>query len=259
MKNTNNNISLKTAQLSNMRTSNKILIGILVATILVFTTLFGAVRIKYERGDIVKDYKSEDNRPSADQPVSGPVKQVELFMVQDVTIIPSDSLKLKIWGNENHNVKYELKNGILTIMSDTLLNRNGNRAGVAYQHIELFIPAVDSFFCFNSGVTVKQTVDSVSRHTGLHFGLYASELRFEQRHGNEGPYTYFGNLNVSANPGSKVEIDPMVAFEQGNFKLNQAIMQGNGRFNKLAIQTDPVSSINLKGENLRKAIITSTE
>jgi hypothetical protein len=242
-----------------MRTSNKILIGLLVTTILIFTGLFATVRIKYERGDIVKRDQDPERESKINHPVKGVVTGVSLSLLSDVIIIPSDSLQLKIWGNEDHQVKYEVKDGILSIMCDTTGKRNGRRFDKAYQHIELFIPAVDSFFCFNSGVTVKQTADSVMQKANLKFGLYDSELHFEQRHGSEGPYTYFGNLHVYANPGSKIEIDPMVAIEQGNFKLTQATMEGKGRFNKLAIQTDSISTINLKGENLRKAIITSTE
>jgi hypothetical protein len=242
-----------------MRTSNKILLGLLLVTIFLFTGLFATVRIKYANGSIVKDYQEEVEQKKVDQPINGPVKMVSLSMLSDVTITTSDSLKLKIWDNENGRVKYHLQDGVLSIGIDTAGIRPGDRLEQARQRIELFLPAVDSIYAFNTGININSVMDSGKVGPSFNFQLAVSSLNINKVNFDHESPSVYGKLNIAAGPQSEVRFNTGVHIDEANLRLSGANFEEDCTFNKLRIQTDSTTTLKIKGANLRKATITSTE
>ena len=243
-----------------MRTSNKILIGLLLATIFLFTGLFAAVRIKYNNGSIVKNNEGGIEQKKADQPIKGPVKRVSLYMLSDVMIVPSDSLRLKIWDYENSKIKYRIQDGVLIIEgADTTGLRPGDHLEPAYQHIELFIPRVDSIYAFDSRINLHSIMDSGEIGPSYNFQLEVSHLNVNKVNFNHNSPTMYGRISVNATMGSDVTFNAGVHIDEADLRLHNAVFEEHCTFDKLRIQTDSAASLRIQGGNLRKAIITSIE
>lgn len=240
-----------------MRTSNKILLGLLVAAILLFTTLFGAVRIKYNNGQIIKGTDLAQREPDHEVPLKGDFKRVDIIGLGDIMIIPSNALKLKKW-DQNNNVTCYIKDGVLHIEPKNLTGRDSTHLNTTYEHVELFLPTVDSINVISGNITLKNINDSAVQRIVFNFGLNAgSELKIEYdgRYGND----FFEYLRVNASAGAAIRFYGKT-IKQADIILKNAVFEDMGtNFGKLNIQTDSISQINIQGHNLRKAVITSKE
>jgi|GEM_PF-1228447 len=240
-----------------MRTSNKILTGLLLVTILVFCSLFTLVRVKYANGNIVK--RDRVSAWSNTHRLNGAIKSVSISLLNNILIIPSDSAKLEIWKGGEEEVKWRLENGVLYVEADTARKDRNNRNPMAYGHIELFIPNVDSIYADNSHITVKNIADSGALKPAYNFQLLETELAFENGQ-RDADATFYDVIRVNAGQGSLLRFDGLIHVNtlQANLR-NSRLEEGQTFFDKLSIQTDSVSTFSLKGQNLRKATITSTE
>ncbi|WP_315817526.1 hypothetical protein [Paraflavitalea speifideaquila] len=135
-----------------MRTSNKILLGLFLTTIIVFASLFISVRVMYANGRIVQ--RDRINNWSDIHRIKEPIREVRLNGIGDIMIIPSDSTKLEIW-KDNQHVKWRVENGVLYVEADSTLTRDGKIRHQIYGHIELSLPNVDSIQAVSSNVVVK--------------------------------------------------------------------------------------------------------
>lgn len=240
-----------------MRTSNKILTGLLLVTILVFCSLFTLVRVKYANGNIVK--RDRVNSWSDAHRLQGAIKSVSISRLNNIMIIPSDSAKLEIWKGGEGDVKWRLENGVLYVEGDTTKNNGNNGRYIAYGHIELFIPNVDSIHAVNSHITVKNIADSGALKPAYNFQLSETELAFENGQRDD-QATFYDAIRVNAGQGSLLRFDGFIRVNTLQASLRDSrLEESNTDFNKLSIQTDSVSTISIKGQNLRKATITSTE
>ncbi len=240
-----------------MRTSNKILLGLILTAILLFSGLFITVRVKYANGAIVK--REQVNRWSDVHRLQGTIKSISISRLNNILIVPSDSAKLEIWKGGEGDVKWRLENGVLYVEGDTTRNDRRNGKYIAYGHIELFIPNVDSIYAANSHITVKNIADSGALKPTYNFQLTETELAFENGQ-RDADATFYDAISVNAGNGSLLRFDGFIRVNtlQANLR-NSRLEEANTDFDKLSIKTDSISSIELKGKNLRKATITSTE
>jgi hypothetical protein len=238
-----------------MRTSNKILLGLILTTIFVFASLFISVRVKYARGSIVT--REPVNRWSDVHRFKEPIREVRITGLGDILIVPADSARLEIW-KDNQRVKWRMKDGVLYVEVDST-RQQGERGQMIYGHIELFLPATDNIIAVNSHIVVKNIADSNGIKPNYNFQLHGTELTFDANYRNEG-LTYYDKIKVDANPGSALHFNGKLWVNELQARLSQsAFVDGDASFGKLSLQTDSTSDITIEGFNLRKAIITSTE
>jgi len=242
-----------------MRTSNKLLLGLLAATIFLFTSVFAAVRVKYSRGQVVEDKEvMEDIQQNQRVALQGAVRQVKITALADVIIIPSDSLKLLIWGNGDSAVKYHLQDGMLTIEADTVKTRRNYQEDRAHQHVELFLPGTDSIYVQQSHLVIKNTKDTARITAPFNIQLAASDLAVAKDY--QLRTSHFGTFKINASAGSYLHFPQDIIVDEAVISLQDTKFNDEGCvFNKLSLQMDSVSSINIKAQNLRKATITSKE
>lgn len=239
-----------------MRTSNKILTGLLLTTILVFCSLFTLVRVKYANGSTVKTDRR--NTWSDLHRIKEPIKRVSISYLNNVMIIPSDSVRLEIWKDEGP-VQWWLKDGVLYIQADSSGEKGGGKKNTSWAHIELFLPNVDSIYIRNGQAVLKNIDERGVINPVYNFQLDATALSVET-HRNEQVPTFYDKIRVNAGNGSTLRF-------LGNLRVNdlEARLSGaefedeRGIFGKLTIQTDSTSKVQIKGHNLRKATIISTE
>lgn len=240
-----------------MRTSNKILLGLILTAILLFAGLFITVRVKYANGAIVK--RDPVNSWSDVHRLQGTIKSISISRLNNILIVPSDSAKLEIWKGGEGVVKWRLENGVLYVEGDTTSNDRRNGKYIAYGHIELFIPNVDSIHAVSSHITVKNIADSGALKPAYNFQLSETELAFENGQ-RDADATFYDAIRVNAGQGSLLRFDGFIHVNTLEANLrNSRLEEGQTFFNKLSIKTDSVSTFSLKGQNLRKATITSTE
>src|SRR5690242_11915750 len=145
-----------------MRTSNKILLIFFLAPAFIITTLFAAIRIKYENGSIspAQNIREEGFEKHVLQDVS----YVKISGLQNLRIIPSDTLKLEVEKNPHGWVRYCLKGDTLLIKGDTMLHTSPNtsvrrRSG---QYVRLFLPEDKEAVAYWSGVSLQGSDNPVN-------------------------------------------------------------------------------------------------
>jgi hypothetical protein len=239
-----------------MRTSNKILSGLLLTAIILFASLFITVRVKYANGAITK--RATINNWSDVHRIKEPIKSVRISRLSNILIIPADSVRLDIWKENDGAVKWRVQDGVLIIESDTTkANRHGEH--YAFGHVELFIPNVDSVYMEDSRGEFKRILDTMQLNPIYNFQLNRTVLnvRHDPRGGTP---TFYELIHINAGPSSAVHFDEAVRVANAAVSLQGASFEdNNASFDKLSIRSDSSSSINIKGHNLRKATITSTE
>ncbi|NII27134.1 hypothetical protein HB364_18750 [Pseudoflavitalea sp. X16] len=243
-----------------MRTSNKILLSLLLTTILLFASLFLAVRVKFANGNMV-ERKDVVNPWSDEYKIKEEIKSVSISGQMDMVIIPSDSVKIVIGKMGDSLVRYRIKDGVLVIDMDTAKihpNQNGETV-VVFNHIELFLPNVDSIHVANSRLQFRRVMTSAPIKPVYNFELKNTTLTVEQDYRNTSP-TFYDSIRINAGPSSEVFFNGHTNIGSASIKLKGAKFDDmDARFDKLSIQADSLSSIKLKGYNLRKATITSTD
>lgn len=241
-----------------MRTSNKILLGLLLTTILVFTSLFAAVRIKYSNGDIVTSKEGINNTWSNVQQVKEPFKSVRIEGMGNLMIIPADSVRLEIW-KDGPGAQWKVKDGVLHISPDPSVKGNGQSAPKSWTHVELFLPKMDSIAVIYSEVTLRNIADSGKLQPSFNLYLDFSELAIENGRLEHQP-AFYDKLKVNVTNSSSLRIREGVRVNELEARfIGSRLEEDNTEFGKISIQVDTSSNIQLKGKNLRKATITSTE
>lgn len=246
-----------------MRTSNKLLSGLILTGLLLIAGLFIFVRVQVARGAVVTGAVTtgSDNYWADVHKIDGPVRSVSINGLKNIILVPASEARLEIDKNVMKKVIWKLDNGVLTVMSDT---SNKNDDYVNHTHVELFLPATDSISVQSSDIDVKNTGDST---TAAAFNFILSKSKVVIRHDNRSPeskpVTYYHSLQVDARNGSEVTLEDGIAVDKFSVKLRKSVLDAdnfNLRFNdKPVIQTDDVSRVRLSGQHLRQAIITSTE
>jgi hypothetical protein len=242
-----------------MKTSNKILLGAFVLLIVLASTPVIIVRAKYASGNIVKEAPGEKNKFNDTYTYKTPIRRVVISNLGEVLIITASLASGK--NGDNSVVSQTLEDGILYIKLDTAAARKmSNAEGRIYNHVELFLPQVDSIHVVNSSLQIRGQEDSSAAIRSYNIQLFESSLHIEPA-SRTGETTYFRQLTVNAQAGSDIHVDGKLYIGHAAFSMSSTSFDDNNdvSFGKLILQADSASSINIKGHNLRNARITSKE
>lgn len=207
--------------------------------------------------------KKDINNPWSDEyRIKEEIKSVLISGQLDMVIIPSDSAKIVIGKAGDNLARYRVKDGVLVIDIDTAKipppNPNGETVMI-FNHVELFLPNVDSIHVVNSRLQFRRVMSSAPVKPVYNFELKNTTLTVEHDYHTTSP-TVYDSLRINAGPSSEVFFNGQLQIGSASIKLKGASFDDrDARFDKLSIQADSSSSIKLKGYNLRKATITSTE
>lgn len=246
-----------------MRTSNKLLSGLILTGLLLIAGLFIFVRVQVARGAYVTHNIATDKESYwADiHKFDGAVKSVSIRGLKNIIVVPADSARLEIDKNAGKEIIWKLDNGVLTVMADTSREQS---MLLSNAHVELFLPATDSITAINSDIDVKNTGDS-TRKASYAFFLTGStvNIKSDGRDPAQKPITYYHALRFDARNESTVKLEAGIVIDQFSVKLRGSALEAENekvRFTaKPLIQTDNTSRLQLSGQHLSQAIITSTE
>lgn len=243
-----------------MRTSNKILLGLFLTAVFLFAGLFIAVRVNFANGNIA-DGKGLSANPWSDKyRIKEEIKSVSISGQMDMNIIPSDSAMILIGKMGDSLVRYRIKDGVLLIDIDSArMHARHNEGVVVYNHITLYLPSVDSIHVVNSRIGFKNIANFGTLQPAYNFHLVSSELSVAGGLNNSKP-VFYDKIKVVADNNSFLSFPGNARVNDVQVRLSGSRFEdGESYFGKLHIQLDSSSSINIKGNNLRKATITSTE
>lgn len=229
-----------------MKTSNKILLVIFLAIILLTTTVQLMVYAKYKRGDYKPFQQDKFIKVSS---VKLPVTRfVSVNNLGSCVLINSDTSRFETDEDKAGAISFRVANDTLIINGDTTLTAEQLQHGERNFHlIKIYIPAsvqVNATFCH---LFIDGSVDSV------HVPAYSinlsksSELNIRQSRRHT---CYFGQLLINSDL-SAISFDHELVIADLNLTLGVSRLDyTDATFRKFTLHTDNYSTIALAGHNL---------
>lgn len=230
-----------------MKTSNKILLGIFLAIILMTTTVQLMVFAKYKRGDYVAFQRDKFIKVAS---VNLPATRfVAVKNLGTCVLINSDTTRFETDQDKAGKISYRVINDTLIICGDTTLTADQmQRTGRNYQLVKIFIPATVPVNATSCNLFINGSVDSVHAPSyNIHLSN-KSELNIRDSYGIT---SYFGRLLVISDH-SGISLNNKVVVSDLNLTLADSRMDySEATIKKLALETDSNSYIALSGRNLK--------
>lgn len=234
-----------------MKTSNKILLSLFIAVLLILTGIHVALTQKYKNGGFTLS-KSGDNRNSV---TIKPVKYVRLNGLGNVELVPSDASRLEHEKNMPASFRYYVTGDTLVVTGDSISSLPGERndRGNIQQEITLHLPALAMIVAENTSLVMHGKSDT-AQGVATRIELRESRLYFGNRRNKNNAATYFDNLVVSAKQRSEIELTSNnIHFSTLAFELEKSIFRDNEvDIKNLSIKADDSSLVQISGRNLQK-------
>lgn len=231
-----------------MKTSNKILLGVFLAGILLTTAVNLAVYAKYKRGEKVPfkrdaaGYMSRVNLPAA--------RFVSITGLGGVELINSDTARYEIQKNKDRRISYRMVNDTLVIHGDSTLTDDQMQKGTRnYQLFKLYLPASVPVQAAYAGITVRGNVDSTKAPSfNIHLKRYSM---LNMGDGNR-DRAHINQLQLSSD-NSKSELRDWLVVNDLNLTLTNGSKMDTkqAEITKLTLDIDHYSTINLSGHSLK--------
>ena len=236
-----------------MRTSNKIILGIFLAPLLILTCIQMALYAKYKSGHYVTMKSVQEDR-FVRQALTN-ISHIAVYGLNNFRIKPSASMQLEIEKDENAHLHYIVKGDSLIIHGDTVINRaNGSKdTERSYQDVNFYLPMTAiSVLADNSEVELEGSRDSASAKSYYFSVVNGAGLKINEN-GDDSNHVYFKGLTIQASQSSGIELTAQTSIVDLQLTMIKSAFTDNGALiDRLMIDADKVSNITLKGDNLRK-------
>lgn len=237
-----------------MKTSNKILLGIFIAVLLILTVIHFTLSSKYKAGD----YTIKKNLAGKDSFALKPVKFVKLSGLDNVIVVPSYEFRLETEKNMPSYFKYHISGDTLVVTGDTAVASNGQPEVMehrkVYQEVSIHVPSVKLIQAVNCTLGMTGKVDSVDVFP-IRVELIGSRLSFKNHFHVRDTTQYFGDVYVTAKKESEIELfATTLNFKSFSCDLEASAFRDNqtGNIQRLNIVSDSSSTIQLSGANYQK-------
>jgi hypothetical protein len=235
-----------------MRTSNKILLGIFLAPLLILTLIHAVLYAKYKTGNYVTMKSVEEDRFI--RKALKNINNIAVYGLNNFNIKPADSLQLEIEKDKNGHLHYAIVGDSLIIHGDSTINRPDGSADIrrSYQAVNLYAPMIANIIADNADINLQGSKDSL-KAISYHFSLTNSAGLKVEDYGNDSTHIYFKGLTIKASNSPGIELTAHSRVRELVLTLLASEFTDNGAsIDKLVIDADKVSNITLKGDNLRK-------
>lgn len=227
-----------------MKTSNKILLGILMVCFGFFISSHLILHGKYVRKEFVLPAKAdafffhEHTLPI--------IHYVQLNRLDGCELISSDTAKLLIEKSPFNTIDYR-------VSGDTLfVNGSDKWARWATPRVKLYIPQVKSFIVTDCNVNIKGNRDSTDRRN-YHFELNNGHL-FTRYYFTDSAFNkYFDTLSINARNSSEVVLNKRDYYKLIDVNLdNSAFLEKNAKREKINITADSTSIVVTGGKDYNR-------
>jgi hypothetical protein len=229
-----------------MKTSNKLLLGILLTILILTATVQLMVYAKYQRGEYTP-FKREQFIPMTSLPVPA-VRFILLKGMGSCAIKPSNTLRVEIQKDNARIIKHHLVNDTLVITGGAQNNDDQQELGRNHSLVNIYLPASVQLIGANCSFRTWGADDSASAPI-YNISIEHSYL-FISYSGAENALVYFNQLNISSE-GSSIDLDNHAVFNNLNLQFTDSKLNDqSATIRKLAIGADNSSSIELSGKNI---------
>jgi len=232
-----------------MKTSNKIILAIIIVPLLVVTLVNITVYAKYKAGDMVSAGSADDKRYTRTSFQN--IRHIAIYALNNCRIVPSDSLLLQIQKEASGSLRYEVHGDSLVIHGEP---QNGSGRGIEpgernFQDVKLFVPLMASILVDNSSVELSGNADSAKAASYVFSVVNRGSIQVR----NSEKLVYFKGLSIQASKANGIELtaetrveDLQLSIVGGEFADNGASIQ------QLTIHADKESRLSLTGDNLQR-------
>jgi hypothetical protein len=229
-----------------MRTSNKILLGGFVATILIITSIHMVIHAKIKSGDLI----TFNQEPShMERIVLGNVKHVSITGLEEFHITPGDTAVLDMDPNWNDRFVYRVTGDTLILEAVGISHEEYVNGGRRYMPLTLHLPPVETISTNFAKVLLHGATDSTK---AISQSILASnsELIIMPGTRQRGP-GYWKNLQVMA-------LHSLAVFSEGavlneltiNLNAESSFTDGGADLQHFSVQVDSTSTVSLRKKSL---------
>jgi hypothetical protein len=231
-----------------MKTSNKILLGIFLAVLLLTTTIHLMVYAKYKRGEYAAFQRDKILKVAS---VNIPVTRfVSVKNLGNCVLVNSATSRFETDQNKVKNISYRVVNDTLIIHGDTTLSAELLDRGLRnFQMIKVYLPATVQVNATSCNLFINGAVDSVHAPSySIHMSKKC-ELNIRDEHGLT---SYFDRLFINSE-GSGISLDNKVIVTDLNLTLalSSRVDYSKSTIRKMTLDMDSSSFITLSGKNFK--------
>jgi hypothetical protein len=235
-----------------MRTSNKILLGIFAGPLVILTLIHVSLYAKYKSGNYVAMKTVNEDRFVRHSLKN--ITHIAVYGLNNFRMVHSDSSTLEMEKNEDGHLHYTINGDSLVIHGDSMINRPGQASEPerSYQAVTVYLPAPAIVTADNTEVTLQGTTDSLKAGS-YQFSLTHSASFKVEENGNDATPVYFKELVIQASHAAGIEFTGNTSMAELQLTMVESEFTDNGAsIGKLTVNADKVSTITLKGDNLKK-------
>ena len=237
-----------------MRTSNKILLALLIVPMAILSIIHAAIFTQYKRGHYITMKAYRDTRFEKNSFNNIPF--IVLSGLDNVNIYPSDTLKLEIEKSERRSLKYKLQGDSIINNPDGIKENLNNP-----QEVNLYLPNTEYIKVTNCEIRIEPVKDSSQSKSYAFYLNSSSHLSISNNNLQDSSKKYFNKLLINANGNSFVDLSGYLNVHELRLKLSNSSQfdDQNSFINTIDINADKKSTIKLTGENLKKSIIVKEQ
>lgn len=231
-----------------MRTSNKIILGIFVAPLIVLAALNLTLYAKYKSGNYVTMEHGNENRVM--RLVFTHVMSVAVYGLDNFSIVPADTAALEIEKQDNNRLRYVVQGDSLVIHGDSLAESKDN-GGRNYRSVKLYLPGDASIIAHNSDVDIDGSKDSL-KASSYHFYLNQNSS-FNTREHEQGNARFFKSLQLQATGSSDITLHAGIRVRQLMLQLEASEFKDEGAsVDSVSVIADKKSLLTLRGDKIQR-------
>jgi hypothetical protein len=232
-----------------MKTSNKILLGILLTGFGYLAYAQIALHIKYVNKDFTDPAKY--NSFFNDEYKFNNVRHVRITGLAECNIIFSDSVKLLVEKSGINYIKFNTINDTLIVNGESYSNISANSTlNRSPQNVKLYLPAGTDLVAINSNINIKGNNKKDNGYS-YRFDLTGCNLFTRYNNGIDSLDRYFDKLVVIAGKNSQVILFRNDHFKTIDITLDHSMINDyHAKIERMNITTDSSSVVVVTGGNI---------
>jgi hypothetical protein len=226
-----------------MKTSNKILLGIFIATLLLTTTLNLIVYAKYKKGDYEPFVRKEEGLTNVNLPAA---KYVSITALCRVELSNSATPGYEVRKGQEKGITYRMVGDTLVISS---LPNKIEQGECNHQLLKLRLPATTEVYARYADIRIDGKADSAQAPS---YNIHLDKRSYLYTNNNDDDNRYINQLLLSGND-TRLELDEHIIVNNLNLKMvnNSRFDDKKAEIRTLTLDVDNSSTINVTGNSIK--------
>ncbi|HUP11574.1 MAG TPA: hypothetical protein VM187_05170 [Niastella sp.] len=230
-----------------MKTSNKILLGIFLAIILLSASINLMVYAKYKRGDYVPFQREVEKMTTVNLPAA---RYVSITALCSVEILNSPAASFEVKQGEEKSITYHMVGDTMVIQGNTSFTKEQMERGECnYQLLKLHLPATTAVFANYATARVNGSADSAQAPSfNINLGKNSTLILGN----NEKEKKYFNQLLLSGDHSYLEMNEHLVVYDLSLKLINDSKFDSRkAELKSLKLDVDNKSVLILTGTSIK--------